>query len=178
MERPGSSVNSKKSSLYGLTSNDEAIYSASCPAQSNVGQINIGVDKLNGWPVKVLRDTGCTRTIVERAFFQLNGDTRQFRFAADGRPHSDRCAAGQCLPASPIVQRTLQSDVSQLPVYPVMIVNMRGVRQMLLDWKAETRKELELGPVQATTMTMTTKAVICLVGCLKTPTARSLRRET
>ena len=39
MERPRSSGNSKKSSLNGLASNDEAIYSAACSAQSNDGQI-------------------------------------------------------------------------------------------------------------------------------------------
>ena len=36
-------------------------------AQSNDGQIYIDVGKLNGWPVKVLRDTGCTGMIVDRA---------------------------------------------------------------------------------------------------------------
>ena len=47
-------VNCKKSSSHGLTSNDEAIYSAACCAQSNDGQIFIGAGKLNGWPVRVL----------------------------------------------------------------------------------------------------------------------------
>ena len=50
-----------------LTSNDEAIYSAACRAQSNDGQIYVEVGKLNGWPVKVLGDTGCTGMIVDRA---------------------------------------------------------------------------------------------------------------
>ena len=36
-------------------------------AVSNDGQIYIEVGKLNGWPVKVLRDTGCTGMIVDRA---------------------------------------------------------------------------------------------------------------
>ena len=67
VERPRSSGYSKKSSLNGLTSNDEAIYSVSCRAQSNDGQIYIGVGKLNGQPVKVLRDTGCTVMTVHRA---------------------------------------------------------------------------------------------------------------
>ena len=48
VEGPRSSGNSKKSSLNRLTSNDEAIYSAACCAQTNAGQIYIGVDKLNG----------------------------------------------------------------------------------------------------------------------------------
>ena len=43
------------SSLNGLANNDDAIYSAACHAQSNDGQISIGVGKLNGRPVKVLR---------------------------------------------------------------------------------------------------------------------------
>ena len=56
VERPRSSGNSKKSNSNRLTSNDEAIYSAVCRAQSNDGQIYIGVGKLNGQPVKVLGD--------------------------------------------------------------------------------------------------------------------------
>ena len=55
VERPKSSERPKKSSLDGLTSNDEAIFNAQFSAQSNDGQIFIGVGKLNGWPVKVLR---------------------------------------------------------------------------------------------------------------------------
>ena len=66
MEKPRSSGNSKQSNLNGLISNDEAIYSAACRAQSNDGQIYIGVGRLNGRPVKVLQDTGCTGTIVYR----------------------------------------------------------------------------------------------------------------
>ena len=66
IERPRSSGNSNKSSLNGLTSNDEAIYSATCYAQSNDGQIYIRVGKLNGPPVRVLRDIGFTGTIVDR----------------------------------------------------------------------------------------------------------------
>ena len=65
VERPISSGNSKKSSLNGIASNDEAIYNAACRAQSNDVQIYIGVDTLNGRPVKVLRDTGCTCTGIE-----------------------------------------------------------------------------------------------------------------
>ena len=65
--KPRSSGNSKKSNSNKSTSEDEAIYSAVCCAQSNVGQIYIEVGKLNGRPVKVLRDTGCRGMIVERA---------------------------------------------------------------------------------------------------------------
>ena len=55
-----------KSSSNGLTSNDETIYSAACHAQCNGGQIYIEVGKLNGWPVKVLRDTGCTGMFMDK----------------------------------------------------------------------------------------------------------------
>ena len=43
------------------------IDNAVCRAQSNDGQIYVGVGKLNGRPVKILRDTGCTGMIVDRA---------------------------------------------------------------------------------------------------------------
>ena len=58
---------------------------------------------------------------------------RHFRLAADGRPHSDGCAVGQCLPGFPILQSTLQSDVCQLPRIPVIIGNVRGVGRCLAD---------------------------------------------
>ena len=67
VERPRSNGNSKKSTSNRLTSDDEAIYSAACRAQSNDGQIYIEVGKLNGWLVKVLRDNRCTWMIVDRA---------------------------------------------------------------------------------------------------------------
>ena len=51
----------------GSTHSDRAVYSAVCRAQSNDGQTYVGVGKLNGRPVKVLRDTGCTGMIVDRA---------------------------------------------------------------------------------------------------------------
>ena len=54
VKRPRSRGNSKKSNLNRLTSNDEAIYSAACRAQSNDSQIYIGAGKLNGRPLKVL----------------------------------------------------------------------------------------------------------------------------
>ena len=87
-----------------------------CRAQSNDGQIYIEVGKLNGRPVKVLQDTGFTGMIVDRALIPVSilyytGDTRQFRLAADGRPHFDRCANSQCLSGFLVLQRTLHSDV-------------------------------------------------------------------
>ena len=59
--------NSKKSGTEGSTNSDRAVYSAVCRAQSNDGQTYVGVGKLNGRPVKVLHDTGCTGMIVDRA---------------------------------------------------------------------------------------------------------------
>ena len=58
VERPRSSGNSKNS-------NAEAINSAACHGQRNDGQIYVGVGKLNGRPVKVLQNTGCTGMIVD-----------------------------------------------------------------------------------------------------------------
>ena len=72
LERPRSSGNSKKSSSDGQTSNDDVVYRAACHAQSNDCQIYIGVGKLNGQPVKVLRDTGRTGMIVGRALIPVS----------------------------------------------------------------------------------------------------------
>ena len=66
MEGTKSKRNSKKSGTEGSSNSDRAVYSAVCRAQSNDGQTYIGVRKLNGRPVKVLRDTGCTGMIVDR----------------------------------------------------------------------------------------------------------------
>ena len=67
VERTRSRSNSKKSGTEGSTNSDRAVYSAVCRAHSNDGQTYVGVGKLNGRPVKVLRDTGCTGMIVDRA---------------------------------------------------------------------------------------------------------------
>ena len=61
------SKSNSTSGTEGSTNSDRAVYSAVCPAQSNDGQTYIGLGKLNGRPVKVLRDTGCTGMIVDRA---------------------------------------------------------------------------------------------------------------
>ena len=57
-----------------------------------------------------------------------------------------------------------------------MIGNVRGAHQMLPDpeWKAEDQREARARSSGATTMTMTTKMVICLVGFFG-PTERQLR---
>ena len=67
VEGTRSKRNSKMSGTKGSTNCDRAVYSAVCHAQSNDGQTYVGVGKLNGQPVKVLRDTGCTGKIVDRA---------------------------------------------------------------------------------------------------------------
>ena len=59
--------NLKKSGTEGLTNSGRVVYIAACHAQSNDGQNYIGEGKFNGRPVKVLRDTGCTGMIVDRA---------------------------------------------------------------------------------------------------------------
>ena len=116
VERPGSSENSKKRNLNRLTGNHEAIYSAACRVQSNDGQIYIGVGKLNGRPVKVLRYTGCIGMIVDRALLPdsmvIPGSSGSLQMV-----DTDRRAKGngQCLSGVPVLQRTLQSDVCQLP---------------------------------------------------------------
>ena len=67
LEKPRSSGNSKKGNLNHSTSDDEAIYNAACPAQSNDGLIYIEAGKLNGRPVKVLQKTESTEMTVDRA---------------------------------------------------------------------------------------------------------------
>ena len=67
VEGTRSRSNLKKSGTEGSTNSDRTVYSAVCRAQSNDGQTYVGVGKLNGRPVKVLRDTGCTGMIVDRA---------------------------------------------------------------------------------------------------------------
>ena len=67
VEGTRSRSNSKKSGTEGSTNSDRVVYSAACRAQSNDGQTYVGVGKLNGRPVKVLRDTFCTGMIVDRA---------------------------------------------------------------------------------------------------------------
>ena len=63
--------------------------------QSNDGQTYIGVGKLNGRPMKVLRDIGCTGMIVNRALVpDVMVIPGIFRLAADHGPYLDRCAIG------------------------------------------------------------------------------------
>ena len=74
-------------------------------------------------------------------------------------------AIGQCLSGFHILQGHCKVMCVSSPLYPMIIGNMRGARQMLPDpdWKAEDHRK-------PTTMTMITKVVICLVGCSKRST--------
>ena len=67
VEETRSRRNLKKSGTEESTNTDRAVYSAVCRAQSNDGHTYLVVGKLNGRPVKVLCDTGCTGRIVDRA---------------------------------------------------------------------------------------------------------------
>ena len=114
-----SSGNSKKSNSNRLTSDDEAIYSAACRAQSNDGQIYIEVGKLNGRPVKVLRDTGCTGMIVDRA---LIPDSMVIPGSSGSLQMVDHTLIdvplANVISGFPVLQRTYQSYVCQLTHVP------------------------------------------------------------
>ena len=132
--------NSKKSGTEGSTHSDRAVYSAVCRAQSNDGQTYMGVGKLNGRPVKVLRDTGCTGMIVDRAFVPdvlvIPGSSGSLQMV----DHTliDVPLANVYLD-SPYYKGHCRVMCVSSPVYPVIIGNVRGARRMLPDpdWKAE-----------------------------------------
>ena len=144
VERPRSSGNYKKSNLNRLTSDYEAIYRAACRGQSNDGQIYNIVGKLNGRPVKVLRDTGCTGMIVDRALIPnsmvIPGSSGLLQMV--DHTLNDVPLANVYLD-SPYYKGHCKVLCVSSPVYPVIIGNMRGARQMLPDpdWKAEDQKE-------------------------------------
>ena len=131
---------SKKSGTEGSTNSDRAVYSAVCRAQSNDGQIYVGVGKLNGRPVKVLRDTGCTGMIVDRALVPevmvIPGSSGSLQMV----DHTliDVPLANIYLD-SPYYKGHCRVMCVSSPVYPVIIGNGRGARRMLPDpdWKAE-----------------------------------------
>ena len=132
--------NSKKSGTEGSTNSDRAVYSAVCRAQSNDGQTYVGVGKLNGRPVKVLRDTGCTGMIVDRALVPevmvIPGSSGSLQMV----DHTliDVPLANVYLD-SPYYKGHCRVMCVSSPVYPVIIGNVRGARRMLPDpdWKAE-----------------------------------------
>ena len=111
-----------------------------CRAQSNDGQTYVGVGKLNGRPVKVLRDTGCTGMIVDRALVPevmvIPGSSGSLQMV----DHTliDVPLANVYLD-SPYYKGHCRVMCVSSPVYPVIIGNVRGARRMLPDpdWKAE-----------------------------------------
>ena len=132
--------NSKKSGTEASTNSDRAVYSAVCRAQSNDGQTYVGVGKLNGRPVKVLCDTGCTGMIVDRALVPevmvIPGSSGSLQMV----DHTliDVPLANIYLD-SPYYKGHCRVMCVSSPVYPVIIGNVRGARRMLPDpeWKAE-----------------------------------------
>ena len=141
VEGTRSRSNSKKSGTKsGSTNSDRAVYSAVCRAQSNDGQTYVGVGKLNGRPVKVLRDTGCTGMIVDRALVPevlvIPGSSGSLQMV----DHTliDVPLANVYLD-SPYYKGHCRVMCVSSPVYPVIIGNVRGARRMLPDpdWKAE-----------------------------------------
>ena len=134
--------NSKQSGTEGSTNSDRAVYSAVCRAQSNDGQTFVGVGKLNGRPVKVLRDTGCTGMIVDRALVPdvmvIPGSSGSLQMVDHMLMLIDVPLANVYLDSLYYKGHCRVMCVSS-PVYPVIIGNMRSARQMLPDpdWKAE-----------------------------------------
>ena len=132
--------NLKKSGTEESTNSDRTVYSAVCRAQSNDGQTYVSVGKINGRPVKVLRDTGCTGMIVDRALVPdvmvIPGSTGSLQMV----DHTliDVLLANVYLD-SPYYKGHCRVMCVSSPVYLVIIGNIQGARQMLPDpdWKAE-----------------------------------------
>ena len=132
--------NSKKSGTEVSTNSDRAVYSAVWRTQSNDGQTYIGAGKLNGRLVKVLRDTGCTGMIVDRALVPkvmvIPGSSGSLQMV----DHTliDVSLAIVYLD-SPYYKGHYRVMFDSSAVYLVIIGNVRGARGMLpdRDWKAE-----------------------------------------
>ena len=139
MERPRSCGNSKKS-------NDEVVYNAAFHPQSNDGLIYIRIDRLTGLPVKVLQDTGCAGMIGNRA---LIPDLMVIPGSSGSLQMVDHILID--VPLAYVYLDSLyykgQFKVMCVSssVYPVIIDNVRGTRQMLPDpnWKAEDQREAQ-----------------------------------
>ena len=103
----------------------------------------IGVGKLNGRPVKVLRDTGCTGMIVDSALIPYSmvilGSS--FLLQMVDQTLNDVPLANVYLDSLYYKEHCKLMCVSS-PVYPVIISNVRGASQMLPDpeWKAEDQR--------------------------------------
>ena len=143
VERPRSSGNARNSNSNKLTTDDEATYSAACRAQSNDGQIYIETGKLNGRPVKVLRDTGCTGMIVHRALISDSMVIPDSSGSLQMVHHTlmDVPLANVYLD-SPYYKGHCKVMCVSSSVYAVIIGNVRDAHQMLPDpdWKAEVQK--------------------------------------
>ena len=126
--------NLKKSSTEGSTNSDRAVYSAICHAHSNDGQIYIDVGKLNGQPVKVLRDTGCTRMIVDRA---LVPDVMVIPGSSGSLQMVDHTLIDVPLANIYLDSQYYKGDCRVMcvssAVYPMIIGNVQGARRMLPD---------------------------------------------
>ena len=124
MEGTRSKSNSKKSGTKQSTNSNRAVYNAVCCAQSNDGQTYIGVEKLNGQPVKVLQDTGCTGMIVDRALvldvMVIPGSSGSLQMV----DYTLIDVHWQMFTWISLLQRTLQGDVCELPLYPVITGNV------------------------------------------------------
>ena len=141
------------SGTKGSTNSDRVVYGAVCRAQSNDGQIYIGVGRLNGRQVKVLRDTGCTGMIVNKA---LVPDMMVIPGSSGWLQMVDHTLID--VPLENVYLDSLYYKghcrvmcVSS-PVYPVIIGNVQGERRMLPDQtgRLRTSQELEPGPVGET----------------------------
>ena len=127
-EATRSKRNSKKSGSEGSTNCDRAVYNAVCRAQSNDGQTYMGLGKLNGWPVKVLQDTGCTGMIVDRA---LVPDVMVIPGSSGSLQMVDHTLIDVPLANvyldSPYYKGHCRVICVSSPVYPVIIGNVRDV---------------------------------------------------
>ena len=125
VEGTRSKSNLKKSGTIGSTNSDRAVYSAFCRAQSNDGQtyMYVGLGKLNGRPVKVLRDTGCTGMIVDRA---LVPDMMVIPGSSGSLQMVDHTLTDVSLADSPYYKGHFRVMCVSSPVYPVIIGNVRG----------------------------------------------------
>ena len=127
VERPRSSRNFKKNNPNRLTNDGEAICSAACRTQSNDGQIYIEVGRLNGHPVKALRDIGCTGMIVDRA---LIPDSMVIPASSGSLQMVDHTLIDVPLASvyldSPYYKGHCKVMCVSSLVYPVIIGNMRG----------------------------------------------------
>ena len=121
--------------------------------------------------MKVLQDTGCTGMIVDRALIPdsmvipgSSGSLQMIDHTLIDIPLDSTYHKGDC---------KVMCISSHVHVYPVIIGNVRGARQMLPDWKPEDQRGVQvikLGPVQAAAMEMKTRVTICLVGYSKRST--------